>query len=83
MGIAIIAMTAVIVVTLVNRVTGTREPGGYEVDVPLPSGAAPVAMTATDEKLIVRLQGADPQLLVLDLTNGALVGRFHLTAEQP
>jgi hypothetical protein len=81
MGVAILAIIAVIVVTLIQR-AGSDSPrmaGFGEVDFALPAGCVLAAATAAEDRLILRLDGPAErgcqQAVVLDLESGEVLGR--------
>lgn len=76
MAVLIVAIVAVIVVTLFNRASGPSYRAGQpipELPLPLPAGSQIVAMTASGDRLAVHVRdyaGLD-WIIVIDLRNGA------------
>ena len=81
MGIAILAIIAVIIVTLVQRMSGEPEQiaGFGEVAVAVPDGCALAQAEAAEGRLILRLEGPPgrgcQQAVVVDLESGRVLGR--------
>ncbi len=98
LGVAIVAVLAVIVVTIVQRagelaaerepaaspVTGEAAPAAFgERNLVVPAGDRIIAMTATGDRLILRLDRPDggEYLLVVDLKTGVRLGKIRLGPE--
>ncbi len=85
MGVAILAIVAVIIVTLVQRMNGdpAQSAGFGEVSVAVPVGCALGQAEAADGRLILRLEGPPErgcqQAVVVDLESGQVLGRVTAT----
>jgi hypothetical protein len=85
MGVAILAIIAVIIVTLVQRMSGGPDPeaGFGEVALAVPEGCALAQAAAGEGRLILRLEGPPgrgcQQAVVLDLESGRVLGRVTAT----
>jgi len=81
MGIAILAIVAVIIVTLVQRMNGdpVKSAGFGDISVAVPVGCALGQAEAAEGRLILRLEGPPDrgcqQAVVLDLESGEVLGR--------
>jgi hypothetical protein len=81
MGVAILVIVGVIIVTLVQRMSGEPpEAGGFgEVALAVPAGCALAQAEAAEGHLILRLEGPPErgcqQAVVLDLESGRVLGR--------
>ena len=98
LGVAIVAVLVVIVVTIVQRAgkltaepepavapaTGAAAPAAFdERHLVVPAGDRIIAMTATGDRLILRLDRPDggEYLLVVDLKTGVRLGKIRLGPE--
>jgi hypothetical protein len=91
MGVLIVAGLVVVVVTIVNRMSGTApvaatsvRPSFGTVDLPVPAGCQVVETTTADDRLILRLGSGDRcnQLLVVDMASGAVLGTLRIAPAQ-
>ena len=83
MGLAIVAVLAVIIVTMAQRMNGPSAPDQASfgaLDVPLPAGCSLAEASLSGERLLLRYSGPGPsgqgcqQVLVVDLPSGKLLG---------
>jgi len=89
MGVLILIGSTVVVITIVNRLSGdgvdedTAPPPAAAFGVqrlPVPAGARLQSMIAEDDRLYLHVRGADGVeiVVVADPATGALLGRFRL-----
>lgn len=83
MAVLIVAIVAVIVVTLFNRASGPSYRAGQPIDelpLALPAGSQIVAMTASGDRLAVHVRDAAglDRIIVIDLRNGAPISLLRL-----
>jgi len=86
LGVLILAAAAVVAVTIYNRATegleGAGSAAGFGVkQMPLPAGAELEDMTASGERLVLRVRMADGsrRIMVVDLATGAPLGELDFT----
>lgn len=87
MGVLIVIGSVVVVVTIANRMSGSKAEVAASkatvfdtVDLPVPAGCEVVETTTADDRLILRLGTGDrcSQLLVVDLASGRHLGTIRL-----
>lgn len=90
MTVLLVVGTIVLVAGLIWK--GSRLPAGgasgepaqgFEaLDIPVPAGAAVRAVAIDGDRLAVTLDGA-PEIVIVDIGRGQVVGRIRLTSETP
>ncbi len=84
MGLAIVAILAVIIVTVVQRIdAGSAKGEGFgEVALAVPEGCALAQVEAAEGRLVLRIDGPRgrgcQQAVVLDAESGQVLGRITL-----
>ena len=91
MGVLIVAGLVVVVVTIVNRMSGERPvataSAGFSfgtIDLPIPAGCQVMETTTAGDRLILRLGSGDRcnQVLIVDMTSGKLLGTLRMAPAQ-
>ena len=82
MGFAIFAVLAIIIVTVIQRVSGPAEDQASfgALEVPLPAGCSLAEASLSGERMLLRYSGSGPsgqgcqRVLVVDLASGQVLG---------
>jgi hypothetical protein len=90
MGVLIVIGSVVVVVTIANRMSGSKDDVAESkavvfgtADLPVPAGCQVIETVATDDRLILRLGSGERcnQLLIVDLASGRHLGTVRLTPQ--
>jgi hypothetical protein len=89
MGVLIVIGSVVVVVTIANRMSGSKAEvapaaAGFDaVDLTVPAGCQVIETVATDDRLILRLGSGERcnQLLIVDLASGRHLGTVRLAPQ--
>ena len=88
MGILIVVGTIVLIAGIIWKAsqlpaTSTAGPSAFEaLDIAVPAGAAVGSVEIDGDRMAITLEGA-PEIIIVDLARGEVVGRIRLEAGAP
>lgn len=81
LGLAIVALTVVLVFAVVDRLGGDAPPRGVETAIALPAGARVEGLAGGEGlSLLLRLESGAQTVVTVDPVTGEVLGRLELLA---